>query len=128
MGAQTGHQCQRHVDEGRQHRKPQDATCSFLARRRGVNMHILSLCAQSSKGQRLRELLFLHTRGRFGTLFGLAWPNDLRMRNPHHRDTVAKAAPALGDQNAVFGAPGLVANGTGHSDLDLRGVENRGQR
>src|SRR5580698_10346942 len=53
----------------------------------------------------------------------------LRFRvTPEDGYSLAQPAPALGDKDAVFGAAGLVTNGTWHTDFDCRRVEDAGER
>lgn len=43
---------------------------------------------------------------------------------PYYREAFAEAAPALGDEDAVFRAAGLVANGAWETDFDLGRIED----
>jgi len=97
-------------------------------------MHISSLCVSLRKEQKQGPAL-LNGSNLEGGLAGtgtealpLVFGDTLGLgMAPEDGHSLAQPAPALGDEDAVFGAAWLVADGAGHADFDRRGIDDSGE-
>jgi hypothetical protein len=134
MRAQSGDQGKRHVEQRRQHGEPQHSACFSMTCWRWREHAYLKSMRALRKEQKQGPAL-LNGSNLEGGLAGtgtealpLVFGDTLGLgMAPEDGHALAQPAPALGDQDAVFRAAWLVADGAGHADFDLTRIDDSGE-